>query len=163
MLNLPFDFRTLVPISVVGGIFGGYASPNVKAVLLNVNTPDTRGSAMALFSLSDDIGKGTFSARLLAFPSSLISLLPSSPSSHSPESSPRPCHLDARVSFGGNPCLTPGEKTGLGPPLIGILITHFGRQKAFSIAACMWLWSGLLLLALSRTIVADEDSVARQV
>jgi len=43
MLNLPFDFRSLVPIAVLGGIFSGYASPNVKAVLLNVNTPDTRG------------------------------------------------------------------------------------------------------------------------
>jgi len=67
------------------------------------------GSAMALFSLSDDIGKG------------------------------------------------------LGPPLVGILIINFGRRMAFSIAACMWFFSGLLLLALSRTIVADEQDVALQV
>ena len=47
MLNLPFDFRSLVPIALLGGMFSGYASPNVKAMLLNVNTPDIRGRWMS--------------------------------------------------------------------------------------------------------------------
>ena len=98
-----------MPISILGGIFNGVPGPNIKAMVLNVNTPDTRGSAMAMFSLTDDIGKG------------------------------------------------------LGPPLVGILIVRFGRQTAFSISACMWFVSGVLLLMVGRSIGADEDYVAQQV
>lgn len=31
---------------------------NVRAVLLNVNTPQTRGTAFSVFALADDLGKG---------------------------------------------------------------------------------------------------------
>jgi predicted MFS family arabinose efflux permease len=58
LLNLEFDFKTLIPIAFVGGAFAMICAPNVKALLLNVNSPDTRGSATAVFSLCDDIGKG---------------------------------------------------------------------------------------------------------
>jgi sugar phosphate permease len=58
VLNLEFDFKTLIPIGFVAGTFAMVSAPNVKALLLNVNIPDTRGSAMAVFSLCDDVGKG---------------------------------------------------------------------------------------------------------
>ena len=33
-------------------------SANVKAILLNVNGPETRGSVFSLYNLADDLGKG---------------------------------------------------------------------------------------------------------
>ena len=58
LLNLPFEFYTLVPISILGGIFNGIPGPNIKAMVLNKNTRDARGSAMAIFSLTNVVGKG---------------------------------------------------------------------------------------------------------
>ena len=44
------------------GFFTGFTiaitGPNVRAMLLNVNTPETRGSIFALYNLADDLGKG---------------------------------------------------------------------------------------------------------
>ena len=57
ILNLPFQLETLVPIAFGGGIISFITSPNVKALLLNVNTPNTRGTASAMFTLADDVGK----------------------------------------------------------------------------------------------------------
>jgi len=37
---------------------GGLTGPNVHACVLNVNTPDLRGTAYAVYTLSDDLGKG---------------------------------------------------------------------------------------------------------
>lgn len=33
-------------------------APNVRAILLNVNSPETRGSIFSLYNLADDLGKG---------------------------------------------------------------------------------------------------------
>lgn len=42
----------------VGGLAVSIPGPNVRAVLQNVCLPETRGTAFALFNLTDDIGKG---------------------------------------------------------------------------------------------------------
>jgi MFS family permease len=47
--------------AIVGFIAGAvvtYPSPNVKAVLMNVNPPERRGSTFAVFNLTDSVGKG---------------------------------------------------------------------------------------------------------
>lgn len=49
-LPMLIGFITGFTISITG--------PNVKAILLNVNTPETRGSIFSLFNLADDLGKG---------------------------------------------------------------------------------------------------------
>ncbi len=47
---------------VIVGLCTGFivtiTGPNVKAMLLNVNPPETRGSIFSLFNLADDLGKG---------------------------------------------------------------------------------------------------------
>ncbi len=50
LLPLMAGFLTGFIISITG--------PNVKAMLLNVNAPETRGSIFSLFNLTDDLGKG---------------------------------------------------------------------------------------------------------
>ncbi|MGQ9842934.1 MAG: MFS transporter [Spirochaetota bacterium] len=47
---LIFGFITGFTVTITG--------PNVKAILLNVNTPETRGSIFSLYNLTDDLGKG---------------------------------------------------------------------------------------------------------
>ncbi|MCX7679163.1 MAG: MFS transporter [Spirochaetes bacterium] len=63
LLNFPPYQQTgtvMAPIAI--GFFTGFivtiTGPNVKAILLNVNTPETRGSIFSLFNLTDDLGKG---------------------------------------------------------------------------------------------------------
>ena len=47
---------------IVLGIFSGFfitvTAPNMKAVLMNVNHSQTRGTAFALYNLADDLGRG---------------------------------------------------------------------------------------------------------
>ncbi len=50
ILPLAIGFITGFTITITG--------PNVKAILLNVNSPETRGSIFSLFNLTDDLGKG---------------------------------------------------------------------------------------------------------
>jgi MFS family permease len=65
LLNYPghagaADQNVAVPL-VLGFITGfmiAITGPNVKAMLLNVNTPETRGSIFSLFNLTDNLGKG---------------------------------------------------------------------------------------------------------
>ncbi|MCR4425759.1 MAG: MFS transporter [Firmicutes bacterium] len=45
-------------LAFAGGWLIGITSPNVKALLLNVNPPETRGSIFAVFNLTDSVGKG---------------------------------------------------------------------------------------------------------
>ncbi len=40
------------------GFVVAMTGPNIRAMLLNVNAPETRGSIFSLFTLSDDLGKG---------------------------------------------------------------------------------------------------------
>ncbi|MEJ5362900.1 MAG: MFS transporter [Spirochaetota bacterium] len=47
---LIFGFVTGFTVTITG--------PNVRAILLNVNTPETRGSIFSLYNLTDDLGKG---------------------------------------------------------------------------------------------------------
>ena len=47
---------------IVLGIFSGFfitvTAPNMKAILMNVNHSQTRGTAFALYNLADDLGRG---------------------------------------------------------------------------------------------------------
>jgi MFS family permease len=43
---------------VRAGIFSSVAGPNLKAMLLNVNTPETRGTVFCCMYLADSFGKG---------------------------------------------------------------------------------------------------------
>jgi len=45
-------------VSFCGGILANTTGPNIRAVLLNVNTPETRGTAFSIYNLMDDLGKG---------------------------------------------------------------------------------------------------------
>lgn len=44
-------------LAVAGGV-AAVAAPNMKGLLMNINTPDTRGTVFALVTLTDDVGKG---------------------------------------------------------------------------------------------------------
>jgi len=48
----------MLPIAFIGGLLSGIPGSNISAIILNVNTPDTRGRASALHSLLGDIGQG---------------------------------------------------------------------------------------------------------
>jgi MFS family permease len=54
------DPSILYPILL--GIFSGFfitvTAPNMKAILMNINPPNIRGSAFALYNLADDLGRG---------------------------------------------------------------------------------------------------------
>lgn len=63
LLNFPpYSQTKIVWLPIAIGFFTGFVvtitGPNVKAILLNVNTPETRGSIFSLFNLTDDLGKG---------------------------------------------------------------------------------------------------------
>jgi len=45
-------------VSFIGGILTAFSGANVRAILVNVNTPETRGTVFSLFNLMDDLGKG---------------------------------------------------------------------------------------------------------
>lgn len=47
-----------VLMSLAGGLLSTLAVPNVRAILLNTNIPENRGSVFALYNLTDDLGKG---------------------------------------------------------------------------------------------------------
>ena len=58
-------------VAFLGGLFSSMSSPNMRAMMLNVNTPETRGVATALQSTTDDLGKGLGPVFVAAFISSL--------------------------------------------------------------------------------------------
>jgi MFS family permease len=45
-------------LAICGGLLISVASSNIRAFLMNVNPPEQRGSAFAVFNLTDTIGKG---------------------------------------------------------------------------------------------------------
>lgn len=53
---MPYFFILL--LAVVTGMLSSVAGPLNKAMLLNVNEPETRGVALAWQSMTDDLGKG---------------------------------------------------------------------------------------------------------
>ena len=48
----------LLALAFLLGLIASITGPNVRVIVLNVNTPETRGTAFAFFNLADDIGKG---------------------------------------------------------------------------------------------------------
>ena len=52
---------------LVGGILASVTPPNVRAVLLNVNPPETRGTMFAFYTQIDDVGKGAGPALVAGF------------------------------------------------------------------------------------------------
>lgn len=53
-------------LAILGGLFASSTGPNMKAILLNVNTPSTRGSVFTLMYLFDSVGKGVGPAAVAA-------------------------------------------------------------------------------------------------
>jgi MFS-type transporter involved in bile tolerance (Atg22 family) len=45
-------------LAIVGGLMISVASSNVRALLMNVNTPHHRGSVFAVYNFADNLGKG---------------------------------------------------------------------------------------------------------
>ncbi len=65
LLNYPAQFGVENPSTVLPMIIGfvtgftiSITGPNVRAMLLNVNLPETRGSTFSMYNLADDLGKG---------------------------------------------------------------------------------------------------------
>ena len=51
-------YQDYVLLAVCGGLLISVASANIRAFLMNVNPPEQRGSAFAVYNLMDTIGKG---------------------------------------------------------------------------------------------------------
>ena len=58
LLHLPPSLASAAPTAVVGGLLAAFAGPNLRALLLDYNAPAARGRAVALLTLTDDLGKG---------------------------------------------------------------------------------------------------------
>lgn len=52
------DILGPVAFGGLAGFLATVTAPNVRAMLLNVNAPETRGSIFALYNLADDLGRG---------------------------------------------------------------------------------------------------------
>lgn len=52
------QYQHYVLLAVCGGFLISVASSNIRAFLMNVNPPEQRGSAFAVYNLTDTIGKG---------------------------------------------------------------------------------------------------------
>ena len=52
---------------LLGGCLASVTPPNVRAVLLNVNPPETRGTMFAFYTQIDDVGKGAGPALVAGF------------------------------------------------------------------------------------------------
>lgn len=69
LLSTPLFFTLL--LAVTGGMLSSTAGPLNKAMLLNVNEPETRGVALAWQTMTDDLGKGLGPALVAALISAL--------------------------------------------------------------------------------------------
>ncbi|KAK3236825.1 hypothetical protein CYMTET_53059 [Cymbomonas tetramitiformis] len=61
LINCEFTevaFLWVLAVAFLAGLFSCVTGSNVRALLLNVNAPETRGTVFALFNLMDDLGKG---------------------------------------------------------------------------------------------------------
>ncbi len=52
------NFIGLAVLSLATGIIIAQATPNVRAMIVNVNLPETRGSISSIFNIVDDLGRG---------------------------------------------------------------------------------------------------------
>jgi sugar phosphate permease len=48
----------LLSLAFLLGLVSSITGPNVRVVIINCNTPETRGTAFSFFNLADDVGKG---------------------------------------------------------------------------------------------------------
>lgn len=44
-------------VAFIGGFFASIAGPGIRAIMLNVNTPEVRGMALAMATTTDDLGR----------------------------------------------------------------------------------------------------------
>jgi len=63
LVNIPIDpsgsgYQVYIILAIVTGFFVSAAGPNVRAILMNVNRPENRGTVFACFNITDNIGKG---------------------------------------------------------------------------------------------------------
>ncbi len=61
MLNYPAQPAALAPlflVALLSGVLIAITGPNIYAMVLNVNLPETRGSIFSIFNLVDALGKG---------------------------------------------------------------------------------------------------------
>jgi MFS family permease len=63
LVNVPVDpsgagYQLYIILAIVTGFFVSAAGPNVRAILMNVNRPENRGTVFACFNITDNIGKG---------------------------------------------------------------------------------------------------------
>lgn len=59
LLNIEWPgFSHYLVLVIAGGVLISVASSNVRALLMNVNTPNHRGSVFAIYNFADNIGKG---------------------------------------------------------------------------------------------------------
>ncbi|KAI3438564.1 hypothetical protein D9Q98_000991 [Chlorella vulgaris] len=54
-------------MALMAGLLSGTVGPNMRAMILNVNEPETRGTALALQTMLDDLGKGLGPVFVAAF------------------------------------------------------------------------------------------------
>jgi predicted MFS family arabinose efflux permease len=52
------DVTNYYMLALATGILVSVASSNVKAILMNVNRPEHRGSVFAVFNITDNLGQG---------------------------------------------------------------------------------------------------------
>ena len=63
LINMPIDatgkgFTIYLTLAFFAGFLVAIASPNVKAILMNVNRPEHRGTVFACFNITDNLGQG---------------------------------------------------------------------------------------------------------
>eukprot|EP00775_Hariotina_reticulata_P010190 gene10190-10350_t len=61
LVNAPLQSMSLavsLAMAALAGVLVSIAGPNLRAIMLNVNVPETRGVALALQSVTDDLGRG---------------------------------------------------------------------------------------------------------
>uniref|UniRef100_A0A383W382 Major facilitator superfamily (MFS) profile domain-containing protein n=1 Tax=Tetradesmus obliquus TaxID=3088 RepID=A0A383W382_TETOB len=51
-------YASALLMSALAGFLVSMAGPNLRAIMINVNTPETRGVSLALQSVTDDLGRG---------------------------------------------------------------------------------------------------------
>lgn len=61
------DLLVAFILSIATGLIVAIPSSNVRAMLINVNSPQTRGTVFSLYNLADDLGKGLGPAIIGAF------------------------------------------------------------------------------------------------
>ncbi len=54
----PLEILIVLIMAVIGGIIAPIAGPNIRAIIINTNLPENRGSVLGIFNLADDLGKG---------------------------------------------------------------------------------------------------------